>query len=392
MAPAVEGAAALDAGRIRTRRWRASDVELGAIVGKLHELQAELARHDVAQQEHPHPRNCVLNLVVVLGDHHRAEACDRLVAGLAASHPLRAILVHPGGGQGRGVLDAEIVSEAHQLVNGFPVQREQILLHVRGEAAVHLASLVEPLLVSDVPTYLWWSGRHILDADAVRDVMSFSDVVVVDSALVEDPVDVLRRLAGLAEDRRSGVGVADLRWGRMRPWRDAIAQAFAPGGRRSLLAGLREIRVETAGTGPGSRVGAALLAGWMAGALGWRFRDVTGDDGATRATAEADGRQTAIELRSVTNERLRHGELLTVRIAGRAGGRALTLTVERDPDGDRHAHVTMELGGGAPVRQRLALPWLGDPDLLVHVLWSGVRDPVFERALVSSLPLLEPAR
>ena len=47
----------------------------------------------------------MLNLVVGLGDKHRAEQCDKLVAKLAASHPLRAILVHLHGGRGAGTLD-----------------------------------------------------------------------------------------------------------------------------------------------------------------------------------------------------------------------------------------------------------------------------------------------
>lgn len=391
MAPAVDGVQGLSADRVRVRRWRATNVDLATVMEKVRELNADLAQHDTEDLEHPHPRNCALNLVVGLGSRHRAEQVDRLVGSLAPTHPLRAILIHLHGGSGEGTLDAEITSEAHQLMAGFPVQREQVLLHVRGEAARHLASLVEPLLVDDVPTYLWWSGRGRLDEGTIHDAMQFSDVLVVDSAQFEHPVGALLQLAELVSHPEAGIGAADFRWGRLRPWRDAIGQFFAPAERQALLAGLQEIDVESAGTGPDARAGAALLAGWAADALGWRLVATAGaGDDATEAVAEAAGEQRArLRLRSVANERLHHGELLTVRITGRAGRRPFALLVERDPEGDGHAHVTIELGTGPPLRQRLTLPRMGDPDLLVHVLWSQHRDPMFQGALLAARPLLE---
>ncbi|HEY4027069.1 MAG TPA: glucose-6-phosphate dehydrogenase assembly protein OpcA [Candidatus Dormibacteraeota bacterium] len=379
--------------RVRVRRWGAHDVDLPAVVARLHELQAELTRHDGTEQEHPHPRNCVLNLVVMVEGSHRIEAADRAVASLAAGHPLRAILIHLHGGRGTGGLDAEITSEAHRLVTGFPVQREQILLHVRGEVTRHVSSLVEPLLVSDVPTYLWWSGRQRLDEATIRDAMTFADVLVVDSARFEHPVDSLLELAHLVADPEVSNGVADFRWSRLRPWRDAIGQFFAPEHRFLLLADLQEVVAEAAGSGPDARVGAALMAGWAAAGLGWRFVSTSsaGED-ATEAVADADGHQVHLTLRSVSNAHLHHGELMLIRLTGKSGRRAFTFTMERDQGGDPHGHVTIELGSGPPVRQRLTLPRMGDPDLLVHVLWANQRDPVLHGALQAAVPLLETMR
>jgi glucose-6-phosphate dehydrogenase assembly protein OpcA len=379
--------------RVRVKRWHAQGVDLETVIAKLRELHAELTLHDAREGEHPHPRNCVLNLVVTVDGRHRIDSCDRTIASLAAGHPLRAILVHVHGGRGPGSLDAEITAEAHQLVTGFPVQREQILLHVRGDLGHHLASIVEPLLVSDVPTYLWWSGRERLDDAAIRDVMTFSDVLVVDSARFEHPVEALLELARLAADPDMSIGVADFRWGRVRPWRDAIGQFFAPEDRWPLLAGLREVVAETAGTGPDARVSAVLLAGWAASGLGWRFvRTAAAGEDATEAVAGAGDHEVRLTLRSVLHPHLHHGEVTRIRLAGKSGRRAFTFTIERDPDGDKHAHVTIELGSGPPVRQRLTLPRMGDPDLLVHVLWANQRDPVFQGALLAAVPLLEAMR
>lgn len=394
MAPTLGGVAPIREDRVRARRWSAENTDLETVMARLRELHHDVALHEVDPHEHPHPKNCVLNLVVGMDDQHRVTACDKVVAHLAASHPLRAILVHLHGGGGPGILDAEITVEAHRLVNGFPVQREQVLIHVRGEASHHLSSLVEPLLVNDVPTYLWWSGRHRLDDAIVQDAMSFSDVLVVDSGKFDRPIGGLLELARLEADPNAPVGVADFRWGRMRPWRDAIGQFFGPADRRPLLAGVQEITTQSAGTGADARASAALLAGWVASALGWRLVSPAADgEDATAAVAEAaGGHRVRLQLRSVPNDRLHHGELLAVELAGRAPRRSFKLTIERDPEGANHAHVTIELDGGEPVRQRLALPRLGDPDLLIHVLWANQHDAVFHGALRAAAPLLETMR
>jgi glucose-6-phosphate dehydrogenase assembly protein OpcA len=376
--------------RTRERRWEASNVTVEAVVSRLHDLQAELSRQEVGDHDHPHPRNCVLNLVVVVADTNRARVCDRLIGELAASHPLRAIVVHAGASSAADGMDAEIVSEAHRLLNGFPVQREQVLLRVRGDAAEHLASLVEPLLVPDVPTYLWWSGRKRLDASAVLEAMTFTDVLLVDSELLEHPREAMLELARLAADPAAPVGIADFRWGRLKPWRDPVAQFFTPHERRPLLTGVRELAIDAAGSGPDGRVGAVLVAGWMAGALGWRISHTTVRDDATEARAETPGgHRVRIVLRSVGNDHLHRGELLSLRLTGGTGHRAFTLTVESSPHGDPYARVTIELGETEPVRQRLTLPQPSESDLLVHVLLGSRSDPVFQRTLAGATALLE---
>jgi glucose-6-phosphate dehydrogenase assembly protein OpcA len=399
VAPTLGCVAPMPADRVRSRRWEASDTDLETVMAHLRELHRALTdvqelEVDAAGLEHPHPKNCVLNLVVGADEQHRVTECDKAVASLAVSHPLRAILVHLHGGTGPGMLDAEITIEAHKLVNGFLVQREQVLLHVHGEAANHLSSLVEPLLVADVPTYLWWSGRHRFTEALVQDAISYSDVLVVDSARFEHPIDELLELAEVVAHPGAPVGVADFRWGRLRPWRDAIGNFFGPAERHPLLGGIRELTAEAAGTGPDAGVDAALLAGWTASALGWRFVETAaaGDD-ATSAVAEAAGNHRVhVTLRSVPNDRLRHGELLTVRLAGRSGPRAFALTMERDPEGEYHAHLTIQLDDSEPVRQRLPLPRLGDSELLTMALWAAQRDPVYQGALGSAAPLLEAMR
>lgn len=394
MAPPLGLVLPLHQDRVRRRRWVAKNTDLATVLQRLRTLEAELMEHDVDGGDHPHPRNSVLNFVVTLDERHRVEATDRMIVNMCGSHPLRAIMLHLGGGTGGGTLDAEITAEAHRLVNGFPVQREQVLLHVRGEPARHLSSLVQPLLVPDLPTYLWWSSRERLDQETIPDTMEFVDRLIVDSARFDDPVDSLLHLSALAGRPDVPMGVADLCWERLHPWRDAIAQCFAPADRRDLAAGLREFEAETAGVGPGSRVVAALLAGWVASAMGWAIAQANpAGDAATEGVAKrADGEQVRIALRSVGATDAPERGLLTVRLTGHVDRRDFMLAIEREPEDGNQVRLSFDLGSGAVVHQRLTLPPMHDPDLLLHVLWTGRRDLVFDRALAGASGLLQAMR
>lgn len=400
MAQTIGAVASLHADRVRTRRWEATDTDLQTVIDQLLRLGSELRQHDAGVEDHPHPRNCVLNLVVMVREPRGAEAVDRLVAELSAPHPMRAILLHLNSGEGGEGLDATITAQAHQLLNGFPVQREQVMLQVRGPAADHLANLVEPLLVPDVPTFVWCAGRSELDQRMLGEVSVVGDVLVVDSSQLDRPVDALLDLAGLTGESPptptipgGRIGVNDLRWSRLRPWRDAIGQFFAPATRQGLLPGILEVRCESAGSNPGSRVGAALLAGWAAAALGWRFISVgAAGESATEAVAETDhGHRVHVTLRSVPNQHHAEGELIDVQLAGQTEDGPFALSMERDRGGGTHAHVTIALGTDT-VRQRLTLPRMDDPDLLLYVLMISRRDPVFESALAAASVLLESLR
>lgn len=401
MAQTIGAVAALHADRVRTRRWEAADTDLQTVIDQLLRVGYELRQDDARVEDHPHPRNCVLNLVVTVREGKRTEAVDRLVAELSAPHPMRAILLHLNSGHGDGTLDAAITADAHRLLSGFPVQREQVLLRVRGPVADHLASLVEALLVPDIPTFLWWSGRSELDRPALDQVSEVADVLVVDSAELDRPVEALLDLAALTRAspptptlRGGPIGVKDLRWSRLRPWRDAVGQFFAPASRQHLLAGVDKFSCESAGSKPGSRVGAALLAGWVAAALGWRFVDVGAarEEPATNAVADTGhGHSVQVTLRSVPNDHLAEGELLDVQLAGETEDGPFAVSMERDRGGGNHAQLTIVLGADT-VRQRLPLPRMGDPDLLLHVLMISQRDPVFESALAGASVLLASLR
>jgi glucose-6-phosphate dehydrogenase assembly protein OpcA len=107
---------------------------------------------------------------------------------------------------------------------------------------------VDPLLVPDVPTYLWWTGTPPIAEQGLRDALAACDVLIVDSAQFENLVQAFLDLAALAERLGGRLGFVDLRWVRQKPWRETLAQFFAPESRREMLEGLERVVVESGGS------------------------------------------------------------------------------------------------------------------------------------------------
>ena len=221
----------------------------------------------------------MLDLVLVASDPAEAERAATAVEVLAFRHPCRAIVVldQPGGTAGR--IDATVTSLAHPVMDGIVCQYEQVFLRVRGPAAAHLPSLIDSLLIPDVVTYLWWTGSPPLGEQRLVESLAAADVVLVDSARFERPVDAFVELAALAATNGATV-FGDFHWARLEPWREGLAQFFNPADRRGFLRGIGAVGIDYVAEGRGNRSAAVLLAGWLGSTLGWTLkRAVAGKGG-----------------------------------------------------------------------------------------------------------------
>jgi Glucose-6-phosphate dehydrogenase subunit len=379
--------------RVWSRSWRGEGVDVGRVATELIRLHGEITRGEPGQLEHPHPRNCVMNLIVAVGDERREATVQRAAQVVASGHPLRAIVVRRGPGPGEG-LDAEITTESHKLVMGRSVQMERVTIRVRGQAAEHTASLVEPLLVPDVPRYLWWTGTPPLTEQGLRDALAACDVLIVDSAQFTNLVEAFLDLAALAERLGSRLGFVDLQWARQKPWRETLAQFFAPKPRRAMLEGLERVIVESTGKGHTGRVAASLLGGWLMSALDWRLTDATmsSASAADVLLRAPGGRTVQLSLRAVEHPGLAHGALRAIRFAGHAAGKEFAAEMEIPPDRADHAHVRIDIGSVETLHQRLSLPEPAESELLLHALATARRDRVYLRSLAAAAKLVDALR
>lgn len=183
-----------------------------------------------------------------------ADAATDTLAGLAERHPSRTILLFPQPDASEDALAAEV--DLRCFLNRTEPQQicsEVIEVRLLGSRAEAPASVVQPLLLPDLPAFLRWRGP-LGSGEGERELVDVVDRLVVDSA--EWP-DVKAGLRGLSElfDR---VVVSDIAWARVRPWREAVA-ALWPG-----VAEASAVRVA------GPEADAVLLASWLGARLGRR--------------------------------------------------------------------------------------------------------------------------
>ena len=216
-------------------------------MGVVAEVERQLARQRCRQEEDGEPelRTSTMTHVVWAPPRWLSRA-KRVLAGLAERHPARTIFLVPLAGRGSGV-EADAVVQDFEIGDGREVLSEVIELRLRGEAAEHPASIVLPLLISDLPAFCRWRGRPDWDGGALHEIVDVCDRLVVDSSEWQGLPAAYAELARLFER----IAVSDIAWRRTLPWRVALADRWPQ------IRSVERLAVE------GPRADALLLAGWL---------------------------------------------------------------------------------------------------------------------------------
>ncbi len=225
--------------------WSASDTTPDAIDEALRSMLRELH----ATNEALAPAR-VLNMVVVVDREWKGEIANRL-AGVGRYHASRTVLcaVEPG----RTKLDARAVMSYEEASDSPGVMHEQVVIDLGPEQLPALETIVDPVLVAELPTVLWCPHGHEPAIHAMRDRI---DVMLLDSDDATDPAGGLGRASELLESAY----VVDLAWLRTTPWRERLAASFDPPDRREVLARVATIDVRHRAS---SCASALLIGGWL---------------------------------------------------------------------------------------------------------------------------------
>jgi hypothetical protein len=177
------------------------------------------------------------------------EQATETLAGLGERHPSRTILLLPHPDDPQDVLEGEV--DFRCFVRGGQqreVCSEVISIRLCGNRAAAPASVVMPLLVSDLPVFLRWRGPLPFGGSELEQLVGVADRRVVDSREWPEARSDLARLPELF-DR---IAVSDISWARTRPWRAAVADLWPD------VAEAPALRVA------GPEPEALLLHGWLA--------------------------------------------------------------------------------------------------------------------------------
>jgi glucose-6-phosphate dehydrogenase assembly protein OpcA len=329
-------------------------------------------------------RICTLTFLAVVRNGDRRQAAA-LAERLGERYPSRSIVVdlnpaEDARARQNGRLGVEIALYCHARgsTGRQAVCCEQIAVTASGRAIARVPALITPLLVPDLPVYVWCpddppAGGPAIAGDTVRSrggsgggatlgpapdpaaellrrLAEAADALIVDSAVMHRPVAGLAAAAAFA--RPLPGGLRDLTWGRLTPWRDVIVQCFDPAPMRQALDRLERVRVRTEGKSS-DRSGTAgspsndepiaglLLGAWLAGRLGWEPAGPARRDGGRLGVAfRRDGAQLELEIEGGAGPvasfecSARGSDPFALSITRRAGG-AAAVDIETSPERGR---------------------------------------------------------
>ena len=367
------------------------------------EIEGEPARHIAA-------RTSVMNLVVIARRPELAERGAATIQALTGRHPSRTIVVQSADPDGPSWIDARV--EAHCVLpreDAPETCAETIHLTAGGEAGRHLAAIVTPLIVHDLPVTVWWPGEPPFTSRAAYDLLSGADRLVIDgSSWNGDGLERLREMAGLRDTTR--LAISDFALLRQSRWREAIASIFDDPDFTPYLRSLRRIAVtyathdETGAPGSTNIVKPIYHVAWLASRLGLsvvkplavvadraggapRARPTPGTRpmaGRGMAATLTDGRsEVAVVVRPVVSA-MPSGTTLRVELLAERRGSELRADVTAEAE---TVHVRVWQDGVEALERRFLAARRGEVDLLAEAIEAGRRDDLAAGSLRAAAEL-----
>jgi glucose-6-phosphate dehydrogenase assembly protein OpcA len=277
--------------------WTAQGTNPAEIEAALRDM---LIANQVQQGGHAPAR--ALNMVCIAGKRSSDEVLARLrsVGRFLAS---RTILCAVDARRSKIDATAEISSDAPR-PGELALLRETVILDVGKEHLGRLEPIVDPLVVTDLPTVLWSPEEEY--EQAVTALLPLAQVVLLDSE--RDLEQSLRHACELLQSAY----VVDLAWLRSVPWRERVAATFDPPQLRPDLSAISAVTVRHH---PHSAVSGLLLVGWLASRLGWTLTPLRASNGELAGTATAGAQEIRVALKAAPEQEPRGLAGVTVETA-----------------------------------------------------------------------------
>jgi hypothetical protein len=223
--------------------WEGENVRLADVEAGLAALRAATA----VEGRPPNIRTSVMTHLAWVPEEWRERALQAL-AGMAERHPSRTILLDPQPDSGKNRIDANVTLECYPIPGSErDVCSEVVDLTLHGTRAKAPASIVQPLLISDLPVFLRWRGEPPWGAPELEQLVELTDRLIVDSTEWDDLPYPYRRLSELFEK----TAVSDIAWSRTSRWRTLLASLWPH------IADVSTVRVH------GTAAQGQLLVGWL---------------------------------------------------------------------------------------------------------------------------------
>jgi len=338
-------------------------------------------------------RACLLNLLVYAPDPEGAGRLDDVIIEISAERPSRVILMIADRESQESNLDAHVTSRC-TIPDGMSKQVccEEVTITASGAQVNEMPSAVVPLLMPDLPVYLWWRAVPQLGDKVFNYLGEISDRVIIDSSTFADPHADLVKLAGIIHSNPTWTAFTDLNWARLTAWRALFAGFYDVAEYRPILdqANLVEIEYAPPDQSPAAiPARAALLAGWLASRLGWKLTDppVERKDDLTIFNLSAHGREITINFTPTANPEMGHGSIASASIGCSTDGHA-DFKVSRSGDRKR-IETEVQIGEKRHMQRVLSYESWGEAALIGREIEILGHDRVYEQAVVAAGAMID---
>jgi glucose-6-phosphate dehydrogenase assembly protein OpcA len=387
-----------------TLRWRSRAHSIEEIEQELARIWAEPNLETMVDNvpgRRVAARTSVMNLVVIARRSEMGERAASTIQQLTGRHPSRTIILSAADPDGPSWLDASV--QAHCVLprdDAPEVCAEMIYLTAGGESGRHLAAIVQPLLIHDLPVTVWWPGEPPFGTQQANDMLATADRLVVDgSTWSEEGIARLRQLASLLDTTQ--LAISDFALIRQSRWRDAIASIFDMPEFLPYLHSIRRIAVAYATHDPTGSQGSTNIVkpvyhvAWLASRLGLHVREPLAFV-PSRAKAAPRGRtseatmaggwaatladhrsEISVVVRPVLSQ-APSGTTLRVELLAERRGSELRADVTGEQES---VHVRVWLDGIEALDRHFQAARRTDIDLLAESIEAGGRDQVTDGSI-----------
>jgi glucose-6-phosphate dehydrogenase assembly protein OpcA len=317
-----------------------------------------------------------------------AASLDDTLTEVTSAHPSRAILIIADRQSQEPALTAQVTSRCTlPTATSKQVCCEQVTINATGSRVAEVPSAIAPLLVSDLPVYLWWNAvPRITDKVTFSRLVDFTDRVIIDSADFNDPHGDMASMAAVLRETPRWTAISDLNWARLTAWRALLSGFYDISEYRPLLDALNHIVIEyspATADAEGLSPRALLLGGWLASRLRWQLERGSVSRGVESSVFEFEKENRKVLLEFARTEReIEPGRIAMVTMKS-AADESASFSVRRSSDAQRIE--TVVLRGEERIAQRvLSYESLSEGELIGRELEILGHDRVYEQAVIAA--------
>lgn len=351
----------------------------------LAELWQETGGVEHVESEDAVMRSRAANVMLFVTSEAALEQSQQTIRELALLHPCRAIVMLSARNEPDRDIEMFVSAfcQTERRSKKAELCCEEITLEARGKFVSELPSAATPLLVPDLPVFLWWNEITQFDDDCFLPLTRAAERLVIDSVdLSAGNLDLSAVAQLFSRKSNEAIAVSDINWARLTSWRALLANFYDIQEYRVALDDLNVVRIDYVGPATnveGIATQGLLMAGWLASRLHWNIESDSSAEGHVSLLVRTEaGRAIRLELTRVKSPAIKPGRLAKVELQSESTNASFTV---RRADNGLHLETEAMIEGRACPGRTLPVRNRSTAQLLSREMEILNRDTTYEAAV-----------